>query len=393
MPVVTKIEGRSVQGQLPPAKPAYVLRGHTAQIHSLHFFRQNLRLLSGDADGWVVLWNIPIKRPVAVWKPHSGTVLGLSSWGDDRVITHGMDNKLCVWQLREADESSLSKVLPVEDAMTERKQPWLLHSLPVNALNFCTFAMCHESTIEATRDSKVDAHVTVLIGVPGVQDGMINVSRLPSEERVATIPTPKDTNTGMLMAIGLHHSNNQGLTIVAGYESGHACVWRKNAAGMWQTMYMHKSHSQPILSLAIAPSLGFFYTSAADAIVARHTLSGDSTAPKTVQTKHAGQQSLRVRPDEKLFATAGWDGRVRVYGAKGLHELAVLKWHKEGCYALDLACIDTPAAKNTTVEASPDSNIQQRPPTVSQLREQKAQKTHWLAAGSKDGKVSLWDVF
>lgn len=73
---------------LPPAQPAYVLRGHSAQVHSLHFLRQNLRLLSGDADGWVVLWGSSIKRPVAVWRAHKGTVLGLGRWGDDKIITY-----------------------------------------------------------------------------------------------------------------------------------------------------------------------------------------------------------------------------------------------------------------------------------------------------------------
>jgi len=66
---------------LPPAQPDYVLRGHTAQIHCVHFLRQNLRLLTGDADGWVILWHLAIKRPLAVWKAHGGSVLGLGSWG------------------------------------------------------------------------------------------------------------------------------------------------------------------------------------------------------------------------------------------------------------------------------------------------------------------------
>ena len=72
---------------LPPAQPAYVLRGHTAQIHAVHFYRENLRLLSGDADGWVVLWDIPIKRPLAVWRAHSHAILGLHSWDENKIIT------------------------------------------------------------------------------------------------------------------------------------------------------------------------------------------------------------------------------------------------------------------------------------------------------------------
>lgn len=72
---------------LPPAQPAYVLRGHSAQVHALHFTQENLRLFTGDADGWVVSWNLAFKRPVASWKAHEKTVLGLGSWGHDRIIT------------------------------------------------------------------------------------------------------------------------------------------------------------------------------------------------------------------------------------------------------------------------------------------------------------------
>lgn len=72
---------------LPPAQPAYVLRGHNAQIHSVCFVRHNTRLLTGDAEGWLVLWNIASKRPVAVWRGHSAAILALSSWADDRLIS------------------------------------------------------------------------------------------------------------------------------------------------------------------------------------------------------------------------------------------------------------------------------------------------------------------
>jgi len=76
--------------ELPPAQPDYVLRGHTAQIHCVHFLRQNSRLLTGDADGWVVLWNFAVKRPVAVWRAHGGSVLGVGSWGagEENIITY-----------------------------------------------------------------------------------------------------------------------------------------------------------------------------------------------------------------------------------------------------------------------------------------------------------------
>jgi len=72
---------------LPPPQPAYIFRGHAAQIHSTAFMRSNSRLVTGDADGWIVIWSLDIKRPVAVWKAHEGAILGTSAWGKDKIIT------------------------------------------------------------------------------------------------------------------------------------------------------------------------------------------------------------------------------------------------------------------------------------------------------------------
>lgn len=72
---------------LPPAQPAFVLRGHSAQVHALLFTQGTSRLLTGDADGWIVSWSLVSKRAVAVWKAHRNAVLGLGSWGEDRIIT------------------------------------------------------------------------------------------------------------------------------------------------------------------------------------------------------------------------------------------------------------------------------------------------------------------
>jgi WD40 repeat protein len=341
-------------------------------------------------------------------------VLGVGSWGgeEENIITyvvgsaacgrstgltllrHGRDNKLLVWQLREADEKTFSRELPIDDASTARKQPWLLHSLDVNALNFCSFAMCHTPSSSPSEGdvspSEHAAQPSILVAVPGVQDGLISITSLPAATRFATIPPPKDTSTGMLMAVSLHYPKNTISPLVAaGYEGGHVALWRYNAkSSKWETIYLHKSHSQPVLSLETAPGMGCFFSSSADAIVARHPLGEIGVETKIMQTKHAGQQSLSVRGDGKIFATAGWDGRVRVYATKGMKELAVLKWHKEGCYATAFADV-----LETQNEVDDDGPVTGRELTVTQQRAHKTQSTHWLAAGSKDGKVSLWDIY
>lgn len=75
------------QASLPPAQPSYIFRGHAAQIHSVQIVRQNTRLVTGDADGWIVYWKLESKRPVAVWRAHDAAILGTGEWGSDKALT------------------------------------------------------------------------------------------------------------------------------------------------------------------------------------------------------------------------------------------------------------------------------------------------------------------
>ena len=68
----------------------------------------------------------------------------------------------------------MDKTLPVEVTSTSRKQPWLLHALLVNTMNFCAFAMCRDgmpqvlSSVKALQDKNVPC--PILIAVPNTVD-------------------------------------------------------------------------------------------------------------------------------------------------------------------------------------------------------------------------------
>lgn len=70
-----------------PAQPKSILRGHKAQVHVAAFVRSNDRLITGDADGFVVAWDLTIMRARAVWQAHGNAILGIAGWGKDRLIT------------------------------------------------------------------------------------------------------------------------------------------------------------------------------------------------------------------------------------------------------------------------------------------------------------------
>jgi WD40 repeat protein len=423
--------------------PKSILRGHKAQVHAATFLRGNERLATGDADGFVVLWDLTIMRPRAVWRAHENAILGIGDWGADRIITHGRDHKLIVWRVTEDDEQRLSIALPLEDVPTPRPNPWISHILEVNTMNFCSFASCQKTPEGAP--SSGDAS-ELLVAVPNtIRSEAVDIYHLPSQVRLHTIKIAQ--KGGMAMSLALFH-HEAVLTLIAAFEDGAVSVHRQEADDNWITTYRAQPHSQPILSLDLHPSHEYFLTSAADSIIAKHPipttrqevpvafdprhriieeidvepqptpslisagLQGETASAsrplkstfkawehplKTINTKHSGQQSLRIRSDGKIFTTAGWDSNIRVYSTKTLKELAVLQWHKVGCYAIaiaDVAAADGSSASTASGTGSSTSLVTPSKDTsVRDRRIMQAKTTHWIAAGAKDGKVSLWDIY
>ncbi|KAK4191916.1 WD40-repeat-containing domain protein [Podospora australis] len=398
-----------------PAQPKSILRGHKTQVHAAAFVRNNQRLLTGDSDGFIVAWDLTIMRPRAVWQAHTAAILGVAGWGSDRIITHGRDNRLVVWKITVEDEGRMSATLPLDPTPESRPQPWLLHVLEINTMNFCSFSYCPASADVGSTAAASD----ILVAVPNtLASEAVDIFHLPSRNRLHTVKTAGEKN-GMVMALSLFHHYQTTLTLITGYENGLVAVSHLDPTTQtWSLKYQAPNvHSQPLLSLDVSSARDFFLTSGADAIIAKHPLpspvsSDILTHPlKVVNTKHSGQQSLCIRSDNKIFATAGWDSKIRVYSVKTLKEVAVLKWHQVGCYAVAFADVTpaTEASPPPATQDTADSAQQQKEAassaaavihvpklvemTVREKRLQHARTAHWLAAGGRDGKVSLWDVF
>lgn len=255
------------------------------------------------------------------------------------------------------------------------------------------------------------------------------------------------------MSLAIFHKEDS-LFLVAAFENGYATVHRLEADSKWIMTYRSQPHSQPILSLEVHPSEEYFITTGADSIIAKHpipltrqevatppesnervvdvtamldqpttTSANDNSSSlrewkdpiKVINTKHSGQQSLKIRSDGRIFATAGWDSKARVYSCKTLKELAVLDWHNVGCYAVAFSDIvsanersdpiagrirQTIDSSQASLAGSDQMAVSRESRTmigantaVKHRRVAQANTAHWIAAGAKDGKVSLWDIY
>lgn len=117
---------------------------------------------------------------------------------------------------------------------------------------------------------------------------------------------------------------------------------------------------------------------------------------------------------------------MRVYGARkkkkknNVVELAVLKWHRVGVYAVGFGDVgvggdgsgqegmgdglgggerggeegdEEGGKEGDEFGGAMTTMILSKKTTVAGSREERTKKTRWLAAGGKDGKISLWDIY
>ena len=335
----------------------------------------------------------------------------------------------------------------VSTQMSTGETPRLIHSMTVNTLNFCSFAWTRYIASGSNESSYLVA-LPHTLSSEAIDIFQVSILLYDLDEptvnsvRKTTIPAPKLDNprTGLTMCLYFQDE----FQLLVGYESGHTIVYNresysdlngdtkqpkdKSSLSAWQykPSYISRPHSQPILSIHGVPSHGSCVTTAADAKLVTHSISKSSSSlgfenviPSepfhSLNTKHSGQQGLSIRDDGLLLATAGWDTKGRVYRAPqeskdneqtrfvSPKEIAVLKWHKEGCYCTAFAHVQQENTANQA-QSNPDNrdkSLEQalnvvegstRVLTAAQRREREARTTHWLALGSKDGKISLWNI-
>lgn len=115
------------------------------------------------------------------------------------------------------------------------------------------------------------------------------------------------------------------------------------------------------MCVAVAPDCSSGFSGAADALLAAFRLSlpqGELSLLQGLELPAPGLADVAVRRDGRIAASAGWDGKVRVWHARKRLPLALLRWHSQ-----QVACL----------RFSADCRL--------------------LAAGGRDNVISLWSLY
>ncbi|EST07555.1 WD40 repeat [Kalmanozyma brasiliensis GHG001] len=328
-------------------KPFWILRHHgSSPIRSIHHAHSLLAI--GDDGGIVSLVNLVTFRPRFKWIAHTDSILTVLIVASDQVVTHARDNTLKLWHLPPTPPS-----LGLAESSVE---PELIREIGVNALNFA-------------RCSHHAGHIAVPHTLDAAYIDILDLHTGKRESEAIGRPDVKPTSR-LAIVMSLHLMKDD--VVVAGYEDGWVKKWRDG-----ELMWSARCHSESVMSVAVCEKESFGVSVGADDRIARFDL--ESGTVDWTRTRTPGKASVAISPDGKTVAVGGWDGSLKVYSTSTLTELGSLSYHRDTveCLAFALANRGDQAEQDDSDDDADSGNGS----TGTQLV---------LAAGGKDGKVSLW---
>ncbi|ETW07539.1 hypothetical protein, variant 3 [Aphanomyces invadans] len=324
----------------PAPSPTAVLRGHLSPVNSLCFVHDHAivprhdapslsaaapqGLVSGSADGTLKVWDMTTRREVCSVQAHSKAGILQTATHGAAILSQGRDGLVKWWDAVDGGE---------------------LREFRTLAIGSYTFTKAHVVDANLVLVPTEHAETVALFDVrtPGNQPAM--------EFHGASL------KSGMCMAL-TSLPVSSGVMACVGFEGGVVAL------------YDLRQGLTPVVAPAVSPSTVLCMepvygsatllcgTSGEEHVAVTLTAATDADTATFYRTKQPGISAVANRTfDDRIFATAGWDHRVRVFH-RSFKPLATLKYHTDSVYA---------------VQFSRDGK--------------------WLASASKDHKIALWCVY
>ncbi|KAL3150822.1 hypothetical protein ABBQ32_000580 [Trebouxia sp. C0010 RCD-2024] len=175
----------------------------------------------------------------------------------------------------------------------------------------------------------------LIVAIAGHDPAVLEIWNMQTGVPVQQLTQPAGHKHGMCMAVQLYTQKEQSvLHALVGYEDGTVAVWDVTAGRLVKSSQLH---AEPVMALAVTADGSGGICAAADNKVQCFGLGSPSTLLQMLamlEVKQHGIADICIRPDQRLFATAGWDGKVRLFHHKKMRPLAILQYHRKGVTAL-----------------------------------------------------------
>lgn len=135
--------------------------------------------------------------------------------------------------------------------------------------------------------------------------------------------------------------SGEGVIALIGYENGSIAAWDTRFPS--KPICLAPLFPEPILSLDTSPDKTNAIAGGANTNLVRVALrlsEGEIKVKRVLEVLKEGSGTVRFRQDGKIFATGGWDGKIRIWKWKSCAPLAVLKYHTKEVAELDFGTKD-----------------------------------------------------
>ncbi|KAI3736933.1 hypothetical protein L2E82_26922 [Cichorium intybus] len=337
---------------------------------------QNL-VFSGSSDGELRIWDSVQHRTISSAWVHSAAhgIISVSTGptiGNNRVISQGKDGTVKCWDIEHGELSRTPSILiesntyhfcklslvkrPSVDSRKPEKEGPCHVTEKVNEISGQTQTISHDiqeedqaSVVENSNTFQGYENVEgrPYVAMAGAELSEVELWDLNAAERFARLPHSSTASTnkftkgkGMCMAVqAFSPPEQQGfLHVLAGYEDGTMAWWDLRNPEVPLTSV--RFHSEPVLSLSMDGMWNGGISGSADDKIVIFTLDhslASCVVKKEISLERPGIAGTSIRPDGKIFATAGWDHRIRIYNYKKGNPLAILKYHRATCNATSFA--------------------------------------------------------
>lgn len=149
----------------------FTLKGHGVLVTASCLFGGNT-LVSGDENGWIILWNLNTRRPLGVWKAHDERIITLQAMDKTHLLSHGRDSRIRIWTMSNTTDLKCDLAFDEDDEEDMIRPDF--SELAVNSLNFCNVSYYQNRLLAPGTLNSENIDVYLLFS----EDGLYKPTRL-----------------------------------------------------------------------------------------------------------------------------------------------------------------------------------------------------------------------